>query len=684
MMLDRANWIWLSDCNEVNSYVDFKRNFKLEKDRSVEIEISVDGNYALYLNDVFVNSGQYPDYPEYKVYDRLDLSGVAKEGDNELLIRVWWPGKDHFSYRVEQPGLLYAVFSGEEVLALSDRSTQAALNCAFQNGDIYCLTGQLGYGFSYDARNEGDEIFEPACIVEKGVTLYPRPIKKVDIGARACSKLINYGTFSERPWEFPGERMQYAALSAKYWGPESVWNGESGTIFSAPGDDGIYLIFDLGCEQVGFADIELDLPEDALVLCGYGEHLYDLRVRTFVGRRNFVFSYQGKAGKNHFFMPLRRLGLRYLQLHIYTHSVKMYYAGIRPTTYPLAEYPIEIKDRLHRKIYEVCIQTLRHCMHDHYEDSPWREQGLYTMDSRNEMLCGYDIFHETVFPKACLRLIALSVREDGLAELCSPARASITIPSFSAAYLLQLWDYLEYSGDLDFIREILPCAEKIAEGFVNHIDPETGLLTAYTDKKYWNFYEWQDGLSGKHGVEDLNLLTYDAPLCAFVSMAFQAMEKIYHALGMQDQAEAYKAYWTALNRKTEETFWNGKWYNTYKNVHSGTLSHDCELTQALMICCGACPENKISGVRELLKGKEALLPVTISYSIFKYTAIMTDPQNYDWMMDDVAEIWGNMLFNGATTFWETAKGASDFHNAGSLCHGWSAVPLHLYHKYGRP
>ena len=76
------------------------------------------------------------------------------------------------------------------------------------------------------------------------------------------------------------------------------------------------------------------------------------------------------------------------------------------------------------------------------------------------------------------------------------------------------------------------------------------------------------------------------------------------------------------------------------------------------------------------------MPVTISYSIFKYTALMTDPQNHEWVMDDVAEIWGNMLFNGATTFWETAKGASDFHNAGSLCHGWSAVPLHLYHKYG--
>lgn len=685
MMLEQAKWIWLSGCDEVNSYVDFKRKLVLEHNRSTEIEISVDGNYALYLNGTFVNSGQYPDYPQYKVFDRLDLTEFAQEGENELLIRVWWPGQDHFSYRVEQAGLIYAVYSGEEVLALSDAETLAARNGAFQSGKLYHLTGQLGWGFCYDARGEGNEAFEPACVVEKETVLYPRPIQKLQIGQRAESVLVNQGSFIEKPWEKPGERMQFAALSAKYWGPDSIWNSETGTEFEASGDDGIYLIFDLQKEQVGYADLELDLPEDALVLCGYGEHLYDLRVRAFVGQRNFVFSYQGKAGHNHFFMPLRRLGLRYLQLHIYAPSARVYYAGIRPTTYPLQEYPLEIKDRLHRRIYEVCIQTLKHCMHDHYEDSPWREQGLYTMDSRNEMLCGYDIFHETVFPKACLRLIALSVREDGLAELCSPARASITIPSFSAAYLLQLQDYLDYSGDLEFIREMLPYAEKIAEGFAKRIDPEKGLLSAYCEKQYWDFYEWQKGLDGSmRGPRAIENQTYDAPLCAFVSMAFQAMEKLYAALNLKEEAEEYHSLWQDLNQKAEEAFWNGRWYSTYCKVESGELYHDAELTQALMICCGACLAEKLAQVRELLKKNSSLLPVTLSYSIFKYDAIMTDPQNRDWVMDDIADIWGNMLFNGATTFWETAQGASDFHNAGSLCHGWSAVPLHIYHKYGQP
>jgi len=48
---------------------------------------------------------------------------------------------------------------------------------------------------------------------------------------------------------------------------------------------------------------------------------------------------------------------------------------------------------------------------------------------------------------------------------------------------------------------------------------------------------------------------------------------------------------------------------------------------------------------------------------------------------EVESIWGKMLYAGATTFWETDLGHADFHNAGSLCHGWSAVPIYLYGKY---
>ena len=51
------------------------------------------------------------------------------------------------------------------------------------------------------------------------------------------------------------------------------------------------------------------------------------------------------------------------------------------------------------------------------------------------------------------------------------------------------------------------------------------------------------------------------------------------------------------------------------------------------------------------------------------------------MLPIIKEYFGAMVSRGATTFWETDLGHADFHNAGSLCHGWSAVPIYLYGKY---
>jgi hypothetical protein len=37
-----------------------------------------------------------------------------------------------------------------------------------------------------------------------------------------------------------------------------------------------------------------------------------------------------------------------------------------------------------------------------------------------------------------------------------------------------------------------------------------------------------------------------------------------------------------------------------------------------------------------------------------------------------------MLKEGATSFWETLLGAADFGGAGSLCHGWTAIPVYMF------
>ena len=79
-----------------------------------------------------------------------------------------------------------------------------------------------------------------------------------------------------------------------------------------------------------------------------------------------------------------------------------------------------------------------------------------------------------------------------------------------------------------------------------------------------------------------------------------------------------------------------------------------------------------------------MIKASLSMKAFVYDALMVDNSSYiDVLEKDIRLCWMKMLndpvFTG--TFWETELGQSDFSNAGSLCHGWSAIPIYYICKY---
>jgi hypothetical protein len=65
---------------------------------------------------------------------------------------------------------------------------------------------------------------------------------------------------------------------------------------------------------------------------------------------------------------------------------------------------------------------------------------------------------------------------------------------------------------------------------------------------------------------------------------------------------------------------------------------------------------------------------------FRFDALLrSDREKYTpIILDEIDRTCLYMLRRGATTFWETIKGEADFDDAGSLCHGWSALPVYYY------
>ncbi len=692
----KAKWIWHNSYRGTNVYVNFEDEFTLSDIPSdCRIKISCDRNYMLYINGSFVDCGQYSVYEDMKFYDELDIAPFVKTGRNTLLAVIYYQGASCSTYRRGEPGLIFEVTADGEIVCASSELTMAYKNSAFADGgEIEMVSGQLGFSFHFDATLENERTgLRPADIVQKTMDISPRPIEKLKIDPPMKAGLINKGVFFDTETGTPAQKMQSAALSVQYLCGSKPLPSEDGVKFAAgmgeigPEPDGVFAIIDLGGESTGFLSLDIDVPHDCDIYIGWGEHLADLRVRSYVGGRHFAALYRAHAGRNRFENPLLRCGLRYLELHIYAKECTLHYAGIRPTLYPLPD-PAKppVSDYLHRKIYDVCCHTLLLCMHEHYEDCPWREQALYTMDSRNQMLCGYYAFGETRFARASLALIAHSIREDNMLELCSPAEVPITIPSFSAIFLVQLQEYLDFSGDTDFAAETLPVAEHIAGEFIRRAENEKGLIKCFGEQKYWNFYEWQSGLEGSiMGSVPEEQRTYDAPLNAFVSLALQSLAKICARLGLAEKEKYYRDAYLKLNEAINAEFFDESRGCYASFLLDDRISHYSELTNSLIVCAGAVPEKRLGSVLDAIAGGK-LIPVTLSHSIFKYDALMHNREKYgQFVLDDIAELWGKMLYSGATSFWETIDGEAAFGNAGSLCHGWSAIPVYIYFKYfGNP
>jgi len=627
-----SKWIWAAGEAQNDQYAEFADGFCC-KGGDAELRISADSNYAVWVNGVFAASGQYPDYPHYKVYDQIDLSDFCHAGENRLCIMVWHYGLSNMSYIPGNAALRYELWQGEELVCKSDETTLSRISRTFRSGYGKTITGQLGLSYWYDLSLEDEwltgeaEGFDASVVTEHSQQLFERPVPKYRVG------------------EFVSARL--------------VWQ-----------KDNRHFLFDMGCESVGYLQFAVRSAVKQKMLVAWGEHIADGGVRREVGGRDFSVEYTLKAGENRNMNPFRRFGLRYLEVFC-EQPVQIASIGIRPTDYPVRRLSKQVGNPLRQRIYDVSVRTLELCMHDHYEDTPWREQALYAMDSRNQMLCGYYAFGEYAFPRANLLLMSKAEREDGLLSICFPNADRLTIPSFTLHYLTAVEEYTAYSGDVTLLKEIWPKLTALIHSFIGRM--QDGCVPNWTDKYHWNFYEWSDGLCGSL-LKETPPCT-DAALNCLFSIALQKMQAMADVLG---ERAGYGELSARVNAAVYHTFFDaeaGCFFNS--TLDRGTSI----LVNALAILCGAVKGSEAEALAaKLTAPNHHWTPATLSMVCFLYDALLlVDREKYKpFILQDIDSKYQKMLDAGATSFWETEIGQSDFMDAGSLCHGWSSMPVYYY------
>ena len=106
-----------------------------------------------------------------------------------------------------------------------------------------------------------------------------------------------------------------------------------------------------------------------------------------------------------------------------------------------------------------------------------------------------------------------------------------------------------------------------------------------------------------------------------------------------------------------------------------------ELINALAVRFDIVSGKEAESICERLAGNE-LVSCSLRMKTFTYDALLkVNKEKYKgYILSQIRRDYGIMLDNGATATWETLDGASAFDHAGSLCHGWTALPIYYFNK----
>ncbi len=672
-------YIW-TDERQSSSYAEFTATFNYSG-KKAELAVASDRSFFALINGEIALNGQYPDAGEQSSFTVKDISGLLKKGENTLFITAYHVDRGFAQSRVKSAGMAFEIVEDGKVIALSDKNTLCRVSPKYSVSGF--VTPQIGYGYEYDFGGESE--WHNAVEI-KDAERVARRAKSCELLPPVQPIVAAQGIFKYRGGETVAEKYQNAWLStlrfADMTGKDRVqFDRKFPLSFKGEGGDGIFVIIDLAAENAGYLHLNAEFNKACSGAVCWGEHLSDLRVRSSVGGRGFAYAMRFKKGENVLDEFLHRMGCRYICLFAETDELKLNGLTLIPMEYPFKKIEKKIEDRLLKKIYEVGERTLRLCAHEHYEDCPWREQALYGMDSRNQTLFGYSVFEEYELPRASLRLCADSARKDGLIELCPPSdEAPITIPSFSAYWMIAVKENADFDYDGQFVLDMLPAAEKMLECFESRTG-ENG-VEAFIETPYWNFHEWSDGLDGGMIFRSEEIAPYtDGLLTALVIVAARGIAELEKREGFYKKAERIEAYTDRLCGCLEG-FYDENIGLYYSFIENGERKGLHGYTQAAFIFTGEVCESRARKMCEELKYPTVTVPVTFASLQLKYHAILETDGDGDYCIEDVCRIYGKMLFGGATSYWETENGEADFNDAGSLCHAWASVPCWLMDKLG--
>jgi alpha-L-rhamnosidase len=387
------------------------------------------------------------------------------------------------------------------------------------------------------------------------------------------------------------------------------------------------------------------------------------------GNRNGV-RYLTRDGLNRFTSTRRRAG-RYLFLTLRNQRspVRIRKLQLIESTYPVnAIGSFRCSDARLERIWEISERTLKLCMEDTFTDCPLYEQTLWVGDARNESVYAYPVFGAVDIGRRCIRLAAQSLERYEIVGSQVPSAWDALLPAWSFLWVISVWDYYFYTGDLNFLRETWPAVVRNLQGAEHRLD-ENGLFSA----PFWNMFDWS-GIDDQHATVLHNSL--------LLVGALDAAWRCASVLGDEQRTSWLTGFRARLNASLNR-LWDPARHAYPDSIHAdGSLSPSTsQHTSFLALRYDVIgPENAPHALANLLHPPEDMVRVGSPFAMMYFYEALEKAGHPDAILRSIYECYLPMLAAGATTVWEVFPTSQDRPGGfptRSHTHAWSSAPLYF-------
>ena len=321
------------------------------------------------------------------------------------------------------------------------------------------------------------------------------------------------------------------------------------------------------------------------------------------------------------------------------------------------------------RIWDVAAYTMDLTTREFFMDGIKRDRWTWSGDAIQSYLMNYYLR----FDSECVKRTIRQLRGK------DPVTAHVnTIMDYTFYWFKSVLDYYQYTGDVDFIREMWPRMETLMDYVLSRTNSD-GMAEGQPDD--WIFVDWVDFPMHKRGI----LCFEQILLCK----ALETMALCAKLLGINKSEYRIKS--EELRNKVRQTFWSYEEKTYYHAIEDGVLNRQItKFPNMFAIIYGYAYEEQKREIMQSVMLNPDIAPITTPYMRFYELEALCMAGLQTQVLKEIRDYWGGMLREGATSFWEkyvpSETGTQHLAMYGrpygkSLCHAWGASPIYLLGKY---